>query len=179
MSGIYSVWGGGANTAGIKAGFNASPIVNHLRALGRLDATKYASARREIGEFMLGNVQDNFDAQRLFDGTAMPPSKAAQGRTTTWKRNNKTKGRVKGAVRDAGKTLIDKHHLYDSYVYQLESSGVALGSALIYAAVHHFGGETGAPGHRFTMTARPVLGVSDVQERFIGDFLLAEIGRTQ
>lgn len=164
--------------SGIAATFDASPIVNHLRALGRLDATKYASARREIGEFMLGNVQDNFDAQRLFDGSAMPPSKAAQGRTTTWKRNNKTKGRIKGAVREAGKTLIDKHHLYDSYIYQLEGSGVALGSALIYAAIHHFGGATGRGG-KTKIVARPVLGVSATQERFIGDFLLAEIGRLQ
>jgi phage virion morphogenesis protein len=165
--------------SGIAATFDASRIVDHLRALGRLDATKYASARREIGEFMIGNVQDNFDAQRLFDGNAMPPSKAAQGRTTTWKRNNKAKGRVAGSVRAAGKTLIDTHRLYDSYVHQLEGSGVAIGSALIYAAIHHFGGETGAPGRRFTMAARPVLGVGPVQERFIGDFLIAEIGRTQ
>lgn len=165
--------------SGITLGFDAAPIVNHLGALGRLDATKYASARREIGEFMIGNVQDNFDAQRLFDGSAMPQSKAAQGRTTTWKRSNKNKGRVKGEVRAAGKTLIAKHHLYDSYVHQLEGSGVALGSILVYARIHHSGGETGRPGHRFIMVARPVLGVGPVQERFIGDFLVAEIGRTQ
>lgn len=165
--------------SGIAATFDASTIVNHLRELGRLDATKYASARREIGEFMIGNVQDNFDGQRLFDGRAMPQSKAAQGRSTTWKANNRNKGRVKGAVRATGKTLIAAHHLYDSYVHQLEGSGVALGSALIYAAIHHFGGETGRPGARFQMPARPVLGVGPVQERFIGDFLVAEIGRTQ
>lgn len=154
-------------------------MVGHLRALGRLDATKYRSARREIGEYMVGNIQDNFDGQRLFDGRAMPPSKAAQGRTTTWKRSNRSKGRVKGDVRAPGKTLIAKHNLYDSYIYQLEASGVALGSPLVYARIHHDGGETGAPGHRFTMTARPVMGVGAVQERFIGDFLIAEIGRTQ
>ena len=125
---------------------------------------------------MLGNVHDNFRDQKLFDGSAMPPSKAAQGRTTTWKRNNKSKGRVKGAVREPGKTLIDHHHLYDSYAYQLNNAGVEIGSALIYSAIHHFGGKAGR-GLKTTITARPVLGVSASQEKALGDFMIAEIGR--
>lgn len=159
--------------------FDARRVFSHLRGLVQLDATKYDGARREIGEFMLGNVQDNFDGQRLFDGSAMPPSKAAQGRTTHWKANNRSKGRVKGEVRAAGKTLIAKHHLYDSYVYQLTLRGIEIGSALVYAAIHHFGGQTGRLGHRFNMTARPVVGVAAKQETAIGDFLIAAIGRTQ
>lgn len=150
-------------------GADSGVIGRHLKALERLSAGNFAPVRREIGEFMLGNVQDNFDAQRLFDGTAMPRSKAAQGRDTKWGRDNKKLGRKKGEVRDIGKTLIDKHRLYDSYVYQLNGAGVEIGSVLIYAAIHHFGGETGHPKHRFQMLARPVLGVSAVQEAAIGD----------
>lgn len=123
--------------------FDSSRIAQHLAALDRLDATKYDAARREIGEYMLGNVQDNFGTPVCLTARPPPQSKAAQGRTTTWKANNRSKGRVKGAVRAAGKTLIDKHHLYDSYVYQLTPRGVEIGSALVYAAIHHFGGETG------------------------------------
>ena len=179
MSGVYSVWGGGANSATIKSDFDNSIMLRNLHALAAKDAQKFAGVRREIGEYMLGNVQDNFDGQRLFDGSPMPPSKAAQGRTTTWKRNNKTKGRVKGSVRAAGKTLIDAHHLYDSYVYQLTNAGVEIGSALIYAAIHHFGGETGRPGHRFQMTPRPVLGISTRQEIMLGELVIAELAALQ
>ncbi|MFI5448075.1 phage virion morphogenesis protein [Polaromonas sp. UC242_47] len=179
MSGVYSVWGAGSQSTHIKQTLDTTPITRHLRGLERLNNSHFIAVRREIGEYMLGNVQDNFDGQRLFDGTAMPPSKAAQGRTTHWKANNRSKGRVRGNARAAGKTLIDRHHLYDSYVYQLAGSGVEIGSALIYAAIHHFGGETGRLGHRFTMTARPVLGVAPAQERAIGDFMVAAIGRIQ
>lgn len=168
--------------SGITLSFDASPIMQHMRGLGRLAESNFVSARREIGEYLLGNVQDNIDHQRLFDGSAMPPSKAAQDRQPRWKRDNKKLGRVKGGQRgDTEKTLLDKHHLYDSYNpksgMNLVAGGVEVGSGLVYAAIHHFGGETGRPGHRFQMTARPVLGVSAMQERAIGDFLLAEIAR--
>lgn len=127
-----------------------------LAHLARLSARReWASARREIGEYLVGDIQDNFDHQKLYDGSPMPQSKAAIAR--------------------AGKTLIDKHHLYDSYVYQLARGGVALGSNKAYAAIHHFGGETGRPGHRFTMKARPVMGVGARQERRIGEYLVEAI----
>lgn len=85
----------------------------------------------------------------------------------------------KAAIARPGKTLIDKHHLYDSYVYQLVAHGVEIGSALAYAAIHHGGGETGRPGHRFTLPARPVLGMTDRHERRMGQFLIDEIQRVQ
>ncbi len=131
----------------------------HLARLVALDASHFKPVRREIGEYLLGEVQDNLDGQKLFDGSAMPQSKAAIARK--------------------GKTLIDKHHLYDSYAYQLTDDGVEIGSDSVYARIHHFGGETGRPGHRFTMTARPVLGVTEKQEKRIGDLLIAEIVRLQ
>jgi phage gpG-like protein len=179
MSGIYSAWGAGAQSAGVKIDIDNSILLKNLNLLAAADARKFAGVRREIGEYMLGNVQDNFDGQRLFDGSPMPQSKAAQGRTTTWKRSNKKLGRVKGAERASGKTLIAAHHLYDSYVYQLTSAGVEIGAALIYAAIHHFGGDTGRPGHRFEMTARPVLGVSTKQEMMLGELVIAELRSLQ
>lgn len=143
----------------LRAGFDDAPIRRHLALLALLDARGFDGVRREIGEFLVGDVQDNIDGQKLFDGKPMPQSKAA--------------------IRRKGKTLIDKHHLYDSYVYQLVPGGVEVGSALVYAAIHHFGGETGRRSHRFTMQARPVLGVGARQEKRLGDFLIAEIERTQ
>lgn len=140
-------------------GFDDGPIRRHLARLALLDARGFESVRREIGEYFVAEVQDNLDGQKLADGAPMPQSKAAIARR--------------------GKTLIDKGHLRDSYVHQLVPGGVEVGSALVYAAIHHFGGETGRKAHRFTMQARPVLGVHERQERELGDFLIAEIRKTQ
>jgi phage virion morphogenesis protein len=134
----------------------AGPMLAHL---ARLSARReWTAARREIGEYLVGDIQDNFDRQRLFDGSPMPQSKAA--------------------LKRAGKTLIKDHHLYDSYVFQLAHGGVVVGSNKVYAAIHHFGGETGR-GHKTKITARPVMGVGERQQRRIGAYLVEAIEAMQ
>jgi phage virion morphogenesis protein len=135
---------------------DGSQIARHLARLA--SPAVLTAARREIGEIMESDVQDNFDRQRLFTGETLPQSAAARAR--------------------AGKTLIAKHLLYDSYVSQPTDDGVVIGSNKRYAVIHHFGGPTGRGG-RTQLPARPVLGVGDRQERKIGDFLLAQIESTQ
>lgn len=143
----------------LRLGFDSAPITRHLARLALLDARRYDGVRREIGEYMLGEVQDALDGQKLFDGKPMPQSQAAIDR--------------------AGKTLIAKHHLYDSYTYQLVGAGLEIGSPLAYAAIHHWGGETGRTGHRFNMVARPVLGMTATHEQRLGDLLIADIEAAQ
>jgi phage gpG-like protein len=138
----------------LRAGFHSEAISLHLARLAIADAAGYITAREDIGEYMVGEVQDNLDGQKLFDGSPMKQSKAAIARR--------------------GKTLIAKHHLYDSYVFQLSPGGVQIGSELIYAAIHHFGGTTGR-GKKTHIEANPVLGVGPAQELRIGDILVAEI----
>lgn len=165
--------------SGVRFEFDSSPLRLHLARLALMNAQGFTSVRREIGNYLVEDVKDNLRDQTLFDGSAMPQSKAAQGRTTTWGRSNKKLGRTKGDVRESGKTLLDQAHLRNSYTFDLDGAGVAIGSNLAYAAIHHFGGETGRTGHRFQMIARPLLGIGPRQEGAIGDFLLAEIRRLQ
>lgn len=137
--------------------FEDGPLRSHL---ARLSARQeWTKTRRQIGEFMVGDIQDNLDGQKLFDGGSMPQSKAA--------------------IKRRGKTLIKDHHLYDSYVYQLAHGGVEVGSAKAYAAINHFGGETGRSGHRFQMLARPVMGIAMRQELQIGYLLINAIRELQ
>lgn len=148
-------------TVSLTIEFNDAAIKSHLTSLAALDASGYDGMRREVGEYLLGDVQDNLDAQKLFDGRAMPQSKAARRRR--------------------GKTLIDRHHLYDSYVYQLRPGGVEVGSASVYAAVHHYGGKSVRHSKRGPvppLPARPVLGIGPRQERKLGDIFIADIKRT-
>ena len=84
----------------------------------------------------------------------------------------------KAALKRKGKTLIKSHRLYDSYIYQLLGETVEIGSDLVYARIHHYGGDTGK-GHKTHLIARPVLGVNERQERRLGDFLISEIRSLQ
>lgn len=145
--------------SGIVHRFDDGPIRRHLARLALLHAGNFDRARRNIGEYLLGEVQDRLDHQTLVDGTAMPQSKAA--------------------IERKGKTLIRSHRLYDSYAYQMTRDGLELGSALVYSAIHHFGGETGRASHRITLPARPVLGSNEADERRIGDFLIDAIRGSQ
>lgn len=127
-------------------------LTEHLHRLATADLT---GLKQDIGEYAIGQIQDRFDHQTLFDGTAMPPSRAAGSH--------------------GGQTLIRSRLLYKSYVYQVTDDGVEWGSDSLYARIHHFGGETGRMGHRFNMTARPVMGENEKDENAIGDMIVNEL----
>jgi len=78
----------------------------------------------EIGSQVLTWMLLNFDGEKTPDGTQWEPSARAR--------------------EAGGKTLQDKGHLRDSYTYQVDlaSESVEVGSNMIYAAIHHFGGKT-------------------------------------
>lgn len=127
-------------------------ITEHLHKLAAFDL---GELKKDIGEYLIGQIQDRFDDQKLFDGTAMPQSAAAKARS--------------------GQTLILNRLLYKSYVYQPTPQGVEVGSDSAYARIHHFGGETGRAGGRFEMTKRPVMGENDTDTEVIGNKILNEL----
>lgn len=137
----------------------ARSIEHHLAVLASTGGSMSEGLRREMGEYMLGQVQDRFDEQRLVDGSAMHQSAAALARD--------------------GKTLIDKHHLYDSYVYNVLPGGVEIGSNSVYARIQHFGGEAGPAAHRIEIQANPVLGLNAADEDHLGLLVFAELRRLQ
>lgn len=135
----------------------ARALAQHLAVLSHLGNERLAQdVGADIGEYMLGQIQDRFDKQRLVDGRAMPQSAAARERD--------------------GKTLIDRHHLYDSYVYQVVPSGVVIGSNSAYARIHHHGGQAGR-NRSVTIEPRPVLGTNAEDQRVIGEMILSAVQR--
>lgn len=46
------------------------------------------------------------------------------------------------AKEEGGKTLTDRGHLRDSITYSLSATGVEVGTDMVYAAIHQFGGKT-------------------------------------
>jgi phage virion morphogenesis protein len=135
----------------------ARTIERHLAVLAATGGSLSPGLRAEIGEYLLGQVQDRFDEQKLVDGSAMPQSAAA--------------------IERSGKTLIDGYDLEKSYTYNVLPSGVEVGSGKVYARIHHFGGEAGRRGHRVHIEARPVLGTTAADQDHIGALIFAELER--
>ena len=72
------------------------------------------------------------------------------------------------ALRQGGKTLVDTGRLRDSITRQATRDSVVVGTNVIYAAIHQFGGKTGR-GLAVDMPARPYLGVSEDDRRGINE----------
>ena len=94
----------------------------------------------EIGQYLVSEFQDTMER-------GVSPSGENWGQSKPSER----------ATRENGQTLIDRGHLRDSITHDPFEQQLDVGSAMIYAAIHQFGGQTGR-GHTVNMPARPWLG---------------------
>lgn len=62
------------------------------------------------------------------------------------------------AQAEGGQTLVDRGRLRQSITHRAGGDRVEVGTKLIYAGIHQFGGATGR-GHAVTLPARPYLGL--------------------
>lgn len=104
--------------------------------------------RNEIGEILVSDIQERFQDGKSPTGVEWPVSQRAAD--------------------EGGKTLVDRGHLRDSITYNAaDPDFVEVGSNLVYAAIHQFGGKAGR-GRKVRLPARPYLGVSRDAEHEIG-----------
>ncbi len=120
-------------------------------------------ALNAIAEYLRGSTQDRITAGESPDGT---PFAALSDFTLGAKSRNQDK------------ILIERGYLYN-LVYQVSSEQMQLGSNMVYAAMHQFGGTT-APNSMIPnkdIPAREFLGVSQDDEieiiATVGDYLMA------
>ena len=137
---------------------------------------KFASDQSEmmgvIGSFIESSTKARFDSSTSPEGTAWKPSRRAAA--------------------ENGKTLLDKGHLRDSIHYQAASDHVVIGTNLIYAAIHQFGGIIKAKAggklkfkhsagfavlDQVMIPARPFFGISGTDETEI-EHIMADFIRT-
>lgn len=116
-----------------------------------------------IAEYLKGSTQDRISAGKSPDGT---PFEALSDYTLSVKSRNQDK------------ILIKQGYLHN-LVYQTSQDQLQLGSPMVYAAMHQFGGKT-APNSMIpgkAIPARPYLGLSQTDEAEIiatlGDYLMA------
>ena len=93
----------------------------------------------EIGGILVASTQHNFERGRAPDGTAWLPSERA--------------------LNEGGQTLIDSGILLASITHSADRDRVEVGSNMVYAGIHQFGGAAGRNGAT-KLPPRPYLGIS-------------------
>jgi phage virion morphogenesis protein len=118
-------------------------------ALARLDRAfdDMTEPMGAIGDMLVSSTTHRFmETNRGPDGSAWTPSLRA--------------------IRQGNKTLVARGHLRDSITHIPGPDSVQVGTNLVYAAIHQFGGKAGR-GHKVTLPARPYLGLEPEDERGI------------
>lgn len=121
---------------------------------------------RDIGEVVQESVQRNFEEHRAPDGSAWQPLAES------------TKKQRKKLGRDEDDILILNRILMGSIHPKAEKDRVVVGTDIVYAAIHQFGGSAGR-GRSVSIPKRPFLGVRDEDwdeiEDTIQDFLFGSL----
>lgn len=145
---------------------NLDPVVAALQRLEAAGRT-LRPALTEIGEALLDSTRARFAAARGPDGSPWAPNSAVTiarylGSTASWRRKD---GRlsVRGERALATKRPLTgrSRALSTTLRYQVAGNRLELGSGLVYAAMHQFGGSKARFPHLWgSIPARPYLGLS-------------------
>ena len=102
-----------------------------------------------VGEHLLVSLDERFESETAPDGSP-------------WQRHSPvtTAHRLKKHGNAPLTILRQSGHLAGSFNYQANSAEVRVGTPVVYAAIHHFGGKAGR-NRKVTIPARPYLGLSN------------------
>ena len=130
---------GGVSLTGDWAKFN--------RVLGDLAKPNFKKALKEVGAYLVGQVEKRFAEETGPDGETWKPSQRA--------------------IKKDGQTLTDTRHLRNSFDFEVDGDdAVEVGTNVEYASAHQFGEETGKGG---ALPARPFIGFNQDDEGFISE----------
>lgn len=169
--------------SGVAARVLAVDVLARLQGLeGR--GGNLSGVNQAFGGYMKGSIDRNFAAQGRPD--RWPPlafdtlDSWAGGKKSFWGRSKKTGKRTglsqKGRTALAGRLILtDSTRLRNSIYYIASGSGVIVGTNVVYAAIHQFGGRAGR-GLKVTIPARPYLLFQDEDidryEQMLVDFVM-------
>lgn len=116
---------------------------------------------KNVGERLLESVANNFDNESAPDGTRWAPLSPV------------TRDRRSRLYGNAPMTILRASgYLKETINSKASDTEVRIGSALAYAAIQHFGGESKGYMKGAVIPARPYLGISPADEEEI--FVIAE-----
>lgn len=122
--------------AGAAFKMNLKPFMGTVKKAARRVADRQTMAE-EIGEMLVSSVLTRFQKGVGPDGEAWEPLKKREGQP-----------------------LVDKGRLRSSVGYEATATAVAVGTNLVYGAIHQFGGQAGR-NRAVTIPERPYLGFSE------------------
>jgi len=117
---------------------------------------------KEIGEIVTESVQRNFEEHKSPEGVAWTPLA------------DSTKAFKEKKGRKAEDILIMSTILMKSIHPEAHEDNVEVGTDIVYAAIHQFGGDAGR-GHKVKILARPFLGVRESDWPEIENMLMDEL----
>ncbi len=127
-------------------------LVKKLAKLGDL-----SGFHADVGEHLLNTTKDRFDSETAPDGSKWPSLSPVTIASRLKREGN------------AGITkLRESGRLIGSINYRASAEDTRIGSPVIYAAIHNFGGEAGR-GHAIEIPQRQYIGVSPEDEQVIFD----------
>lgn len=165
--------------SGITVTIDDREVIDFLaRMSGR--AADMTRPMREIGGLVRSAALESFVAQSAPDGqkwpVLSPATLIARARRVTGGKHRKKSGGLNARasrIVASGKALLDTGVLRGSIaVHDVTATTVTVGTNLIYAAIHQFGGKAGR-GRKVSIPARPFLPGNPLPEALRGDILAA------
>jgi phage virion morphogenesis protein len=145
----------------------------------RLISRDLGPVLRVLGSDLVAATQGRFESQTDPDGNRWQPlaDRTRVARVGGTRRIfTRSGGLKKGAVERMGalQALLARGHLRDSITYEADRQSLMVGSGLVYAALHQFGGNAGR-GKKVTVAARPFLGLSPADEEQVARLGLSHL----
>jgi phage virion morphogenesis protein len=130
--------------------FNAKELMGVADVMQRLSSADKQELADNIGALVVDQTLFRFDSETDPDGNKWIPSQRAEA--------------------TGGKTLQQRGHLRDSITYIVGMAGeqIEIGSNMIYAAIHQFGG---IATDYVALDARTYLGINQQDGNDIGDLV--------
>lgn len=141
--------------AGVTVSLTTEGLDAAIKRLSRLEGFQMAELTDAAGSILEISTRDRFDTKLAPDGAAWVPWSEAYDDTRE----------------DRHSLLIESGDLRDSIASYSTGGEVHVGSNMIYAAHHHFGGDEIGSG----IPARPFLGISDEDEIDLADLVTGKL----
>lgn len=141
--------------AGVTVSLTTEGLDEAIRRLSGLSGFQMAELADDAGAILESSTRNRFDTKTAPDGSAWVPWSEAYDDTRE----------------DHHSLLVEGGGLRDSIASYSSGSDVQVGSNLVYAAHHQFGGEETGSG----IPARPYLGLSDEDEADLADLVTGRL----
>ena len=127
------------------------PVLRRINALAA--PRRLAQGLAHVGALIESQTKGRFDERRSPDGEPWAPWSPAYAKT-----------RRKGQT-----LLVSSGALRDDIAWELTEDELAVGSGLVYAAIHQAGGTDDMPAGPAAIPARPYLGLSAADAKEVDD----------